>query len=874
MRHPIVRSALHASVAAYAMVAAAPSLAQARTFDLPRQPAASGIPEFARQANIQILVSEAAVRGKTTMALNGAMSTKVALQRLLAGTGLRIKSTDGRTFILSANAASSGNGRNAQADTAASAETIAAPNDGPDQAAEIVVTATRMSEAASRVPVSLSVYNQQALDARGIRSMEDAAQMTPGVAFAPTGFGAQTELSIRGVRSDVGAATVGVYVDDTPIQAAGLGFGNQNAYPKMFDLERVEVLRGPQGTLFGSSSQGGTIRFITPAPGLQDWTGYARGEVSDTSRGAMNYEIGAAVGGPVVTDKIGIRVSAYYRRDGGYVDRVPFPGATLAKRNSNSADSYVVRGAVTFAPSDEIRATAAILYQNTRQNDTSNIWALISDREKGDFKSGQRIPTIDRDKFVLPSLKVEYNGPGFDVISNTSYFWRRNNPSLDYSDVVTGIFAGLPYIPELPNYEAMANLQNKYDSFTQELRFQSPSDARLRWAFGLYYNHLKQKAGEQIIDENFGDLIQYQFGGSLEEITGMGLIDGRFSYLQDFKATTEEISAFGDINYELIQGVRVSVGARVSRNSFRTDNFVTGPFNFGSLRSGASGKESPISPKFGVNWQIDPRNMIYATAAKGYRMGGGNVVFDSPACANDLALRGYLAVPQTYGSDSLWSYELGTKNRLFGSLQLAASVFQINWKGIQQSVQLSNCGLQFTDNLGKAKSEGFDVELNQKIGQSFLLSAQLGYTNSRYTKTLAISADPDTLPIVRAGNALQQQPWTITVSGQYDFALLQENGYLRVDYTRLAGHRDTASQDRGTASYDPSRLARQGYTMLNARLGAKISGWDMSLFANNILNQHPRLFSFGQSTSEAATIYRKETTLRPRVVGLTAAYRY
>lgn len=848
-----------------------PAMAQQISFTIPAGSLKSALDAYARQSRRPVVYRVDDVRGARSLGYRGSTSADQALSALLAKSGFVTEpGPAGSVAIVKA-----GNEQRRQVVETPPAVTDRSLSErqSADQG-EIVVTATRMSESARRVPISLSAYDQKALDSRGIRSMEDAARITPGVTFSSSGFGAQSALSIRGVRSDVGAATVGVYVDDTPIQAAGLGFGNQNAYPKIFDLERVEILRGPQGTLFGSSSQGGTVRFITPAPGLQSWSSYARAEVSDTHRGAANYEVGGAIGGPLVEDKVGIRVSAYYRRDGGYIDRVDFPGGTLRKRNTNSADSQVVRGAITVAPLDDLKITAALLYQKTMQNDVSNLWHLLSDRENGRFKSGQRLPTTDRDTFVLPSLKIEYNGPGFDLISNTSYFSRNNNPSLDYSFTPTGIFSGSAYLPEFPNYRAVANLQNKYRSITQEVRAQSASDGRLRWVFGIYYNRLKQKAGEQIIDPQFGELIEYLFGGSIEDVTGMNLIDGKFSYIQDFNATTSEIAGFGDVIYELFPGVKLSVGARISRNEFKTENYVTGPFNFGTLRSGTSASETPFTPKFGVNWQVDPEHMIYATVAKGYRMGGGNIVFDNPACANDLALRGYSAVPKTYSSDSLWSYELGTKSRLFGSLQLAASVFQIDWSNIQQSIQLSNCGLQFVDNLGRAKSQGFDVELSQKIGSSLLLTAQIGYTKARYSKTLALSSDPGALPIVRAGNALHQQPWTINIAGQYNFDILDNRGYLRLDYNRLAGYRDTATQDRTTSSYDASKLGAQGYTMLNARLGANVRGLDLSVFANNILNEHPRLFSFSEGISEAGAIYRKEGTLRPRVIGLTAAYRY
>jgi outer membrane receptor protein involved in Fe transport len=582
----------------------------------------------------------------------------------------------------------------------------------------------------------------------------------------------------------------------------------------------------------------------------------------------MNYEFGSAVGGPLVTDKVAIRASAYYRHDGGYIDRVDYITGTLKDKNSNAMDSYVLRGALTLAPTEELKITGTLFYQKTRSDDASVMWRVLSDRENGKFLSGQRQPSTDRDEILLPSLKMEYNGDGFDIVTNTSYMIRDNDPSVDYSTTVPGIFAGSAYLAAFPNYEATAELQNRYRSFVQEARIQSAGDQKLRWVAGLYYNRLKQAAAEQIIDGQFGDLIEYIFEAPFVDVTSMDLIDGKYSYIQDFRTKSTELAAFVDLNYEIVPSVRVSVGARVSQNKYESKNYVTGPFNFGTGNSATQIEETPFTPKFGVNWQIDDRNMVYATAAKGYRTGGGNIVFDNPACAADLASRGYTSVPETYKSDHLWSYEVGTKNRI-GSLQIAASAFHIKWNSIQQNVMLNNCGLQFTDNLGTATSDGFDLQLSKKFGD-LLLSAQVGYTNSRYSETVALSDDENILPIVRKGNALQQQPWSFTISGQYDFNLVEMPSFVRVDYNNLSGRRTIAAQDQETSTFDPNRLGSEPYSVLNARVGMNVSDVELSVFANNILNASPRL----SSLSEGGTLYLKETTLRPRAIGLNASYRY
>ncbi len=209
-----------------------------------------------------------------------------------------------------------------------------------DAGFDIIVTATRQSQLLSRVPVSVSAMTEETLEQKGIKSFEDVARFTPGVDFSS----GSNKISIRGISSGAGAGTTGIYLDDTPIQMRGLGFSADDSLPGIFDVERVEVLRGPQGTLFGAGSEGGTVRYITPQPGLQDYSGFARAEVSQTQHGGANYEIGAAVGGPLVVDKIGFRASAWHRRDGGWVDIVTTdsigpanPRGIVSEKNANNA---------------------------------------------------------------------------------------------------------------------------------------------------------------------------------------------------------------------------------------------------------------------------------------------------------------------------------------------------------------------------------------------------------------------------------------------------------------------------------------------------------------------------------------------------------
>ena len=269
---------------------------------------------------------------------------------------------------------------------------------------EIVVTATRREENMSRVPISITAFNQDMLDNKGIKDFSDVARFTPGVSFDTS----QTnQISIRGINSSGGSGTTGIYIDDVPIQVRALGFNSDDALLKLFDLDRVEVLRGPQGTLFGAGSEGGTVRYITVQPSLTKTSEYAKAETSYTEGGAPSYEAGVAAGTPVIDGVLGVRVSAWYRRDGGWIDRIDPTTLEVVDKNANRDDTTVLRVAALWQPNEALRISPSILYQNSQRNDVTIYWPEYSDPSKDRYVSANPTPRPEPDKFYLPALNIQ-----------------------------------------------------------------------------------------------------------------------------------------------------------------------------------------------------------------------------------------------------------------------------------------------------------------------------------------------------------------------------------------------------------------------------------------------------------------------------------
>jgi outer membrane receptor protein involved in Fe transport len=781
---------------------------------------------------------------------------------------------------------------------------------------EVVVTAQRRTEKLSKVPESISAFTTEKMDQLDIKNISDLVRFTPGVTFDPE----SKDISIRGVNSTAGDATTGIYIDDTPIQIRALGFGSDNTLPAVFDLQRVEVLRGPQGTLFGAGSEGGTVRYITPAPSLDEFSEYAKAELSTTQYGAPSYELGAAIGGPIDDGHLGFRVSAWGRHDGGWIDKVDYATGQTLQSNTNSVNTYVVHAAVLWQPTDSLSISPSVFYQNRNQNNIDDYWVGISHPGSGDYKTGTPENMGDKDHFVLPALKIDDNFGDVELISNTSYF-KRHETVQDYSatlydlsyfqqgttqlddtqsnpfNPLQGAFTdpgGVPCtagicgqnnlthatdpgftptpllladginLPGFGHYQATNIVTNNQENFTQELRLQSTDpDARFNWIFGAFYSRQSQLSVEEINDPQLPALTQYLWGETMTDLWGEDLLPNGDDYINHTQGHERQIALFANATYAVSSQVKVQAGARIAKTHFDFTNFSDGAQNFGPLGP-TSGKENetPFTPMINVTWQINSDDMVYATVAKGYRIGGANPLFPVSACSE------ITTEPQAYNSDTVVSYELGTKDRFFdGRLQASGSVYFLKWNNIQQSVTLPSCGFRYTINQGAAQSQGFDFQGSWLVTDNLDLDFSLGYTDAHYT-SVASSAN---LNLALIGDRLPGSPWTFSLGAQYTTQTFGQDSYFRADYefqSRETGF--TPERDGDTDLFDAGLVPQPETNVLTLRAGLTFGNTDLSVFADNVLNAHPTL---DLNHQDSDTLLFEASTLRPRTIGVTATYR-
>jgi iron complex outermembrane receptor protein len=786
---------------------------------------------------------------------------------------------------------------------------------------EIVVTATRREESISRVPISITAISQEMLNEKGIKDFADVARYTPGVSFDTS----QTnQISIRGINSSGGSGTTGIYIDDVPIQVRSLGFSSDDALLKIFDLDRVEILRGPQGTLFGAGSEGGTVRYITTQPSLTKSSVYVKTEGSFTQGGDASYEAGVAAGAPIIDGVLGVRASAWYRRDGGWIDRIDPTTLQTVDKNANHVETTVLRVAALWKPNDAISVSPSILYQNSQRNDVTIYWPQYSDPSKDRYFSANPTARTEPDTFYLPSLNIQADFGSVRLISTTAFFHRDEISGYEGTLYNLGYYqtllpAGSPAFPlldgagvhlpaGLQNYRAPNSVTNQQSNFTQELRLQSTDPAaRVAWTAGVFYSLDRQFSLDEIHDpmadaffnQLIGVPIATYFGTPLNA-DGSSYLPMGDSYFNRLVAHDRQIAGFGELNFNLTDTLKLTAGVRVSRTTFNIQSLSDGPQNSGPRPGTQQNSETPVTPKAGIQWQMDPNNMVYFTYAKGFRSGGGNPsipydpTFQNPGigCTADFQNFKIQNAPATYKSDSVQSFEVGAKNNFDNRVRLASSIYYIKWKNIQGNVVPPICQIQWTDNLGDAVSKGFDLQADFQVTDALSVDSSFGYNDARNTTDgFPTGAARIGKPLVTIGDAIagpngigtgySVPPYSATVGLEYKFHALAHESFVRGDYEYLAGDKWVhAALDANTTSYDPAGLPTLSQKFASVRAGTRLGDWAVSLFVDNltdshtILNYNHQTPSYSTGNNGYASPAYRFIGYRPRTFGLTATLRY
>jgi outer membrane receptor protein involved in Fe transport len=729
----------------------------------------------------------------------------------------------------------------------------------------VVVTARKREESLAQVPISITAFTSQSLEAFNIQSFDDYATKTPNVSFAygggPTGFSDARTVAIRGITGQNlfgTAGATGFYIDDTPIPGS--------VDPRVLDIDNIEVLKGPQGTLFGESSLGGNVRLITKKPSLtEDSIGYMM-EAGATSGGGSPDGGAGVIGNLVLSpDVLAVRVVIFGNHDAGYLTRTfPTDPSSPATGNPNlivPRSSVGNQGADTtyggslsalLKVSGNFEARLRVMYQDTDYHGFDAAFAPLPS-----FEPDYSIPRAfdvqpdAMDRWALPSLELNYQGNGFNIVSSSSYFYRHNHDLEDSSYGTQAILAGPYYeVKNLPNQPILWDGEHYHNQLTEELRLSFDPIHNVSGTVGAFWS--KTRTLFSIPDTYANGLVAATVGNTVGGAAANDLI-----WTQRNPGTEQDSSIFGELYYKFLDRFTLTLGARQYWLKQTIDYTASGYLNYApTLSNPQQSTQSGTDPKVGVSYQVTDATMVYASASKGFRAGGAQA--NLPACQlAGLPLDDILHLK----SDTLWSYEVGTKTQLPQSgIVISAAAFHIDWKNLQQQVALP-CGFYLQLNGGEAQINGGEIEVDGRVTSALQVRLGLGFEHSYIN-------DPGILSVagVNTGSPILETPaWTATAGAVYTQPLsTQYDGFISTDYSYTGNSVSLLNGGSGLMGERPP------FSLVNLRFGVKHEKQELSLNFHNLTNAKPNLGDIGYigyaQFNPAGIVEPQVATLQPSTV--------
>ena len=713
---------------------------------------------------------------------------------------------------------------------------------------ELVVTAQRREQNLQDVAGSLAVLSTQEVQERNIKNMNEYLQGVPSVTFQGASSAGRNKVVIRGVSASGETReerTTGVYFGEAPISSLGeRGFSD----PKLVDVERVEVLRGPQGTLYGAGAMGGALRVIPAAPDLNDLRYSLSQSASATRHGSKSYETTGALSVPIVEDKLAIRVVGYNYDVGGFIDNiypgnVPFNAPATRTANVNDANTTGGRISVLFQPNDQARATLSYLKQRSQAGGITEIQPTLAPGIS-QVRGGREGFS---DNFDVLNFTASYDLGSVEVVATTTNANKTDREVFDIREFLSPL--GLPPV----------SLRNdtSTDFFAQELRLTSTTkDSPLFWVVGAYYSD--RTVRPQRRNDWYGSDTGFQtFAGLLTQFTGFPVNTKEDIYTYDARFTEKQEAFYGDATYTLASGLSVAGGLRAARYEYGRSETQAGLFA-GGLQSPAPTKfkETVYLPRLNVSYKPNEDTLYYAQAAKGFRVGRVNLRMPN-SCAGDLAEIGLTVdtVPGQAKSDSLWSYEAGAKLTLGdGRFTANLAAYYIDWKDIQVQFLGAACGFEFFSNAGKASNRGFEFETTGHVTDDFTLGFSTSYNDVHLDEDAPVSSGSTG----KEGDPLPGTPkWTVSVNARYGWQVGDYDAYIRGYYTYISHYYNNFDRDQRGGDYGT----------LNLSTGVEVKGIEFQLFADNVTDKRGQPTRLTNNPGSFPLGPRFEI-IRPRTVGV------
>jgi len=697
------------------------------------------------------------------------------------------------------------------------AQTVSDAAVEPDAEGEIpaiVVTATRgRAQNLQTVPMAVSAIQADTLARQGVGSITDIVKSVPSVNIVQRGPG-QSQVTVRGIASGAFSLTetgdrplVSMYLDDVPISIQGA-----NPDLKVYDLERIELLRGPQGTLYGAGSMAGTIRYITVKPSADAFTGSAEAGLSSTSHaGEPNWNFRASINAPL-TESLAVLLSGYTGKDAGFIDN-----AGIGKKDANDVRTTQARGALRWNGVPDLTLDASLLYSRVRADGLTVAYSGLPS-----YTYDSLAPEYYNDDLLIGNVTAEVNVGDVKISSSTSYLDR------DYASQISGFYYEYLFDFIFGSRRASPSpIEQRVKTFTQEFRIVSDTESALSWSAGFFFERTRRRYEQNVFIAG-GDAAT-----GLDSIVDFGtpFVDDMFYGLQHIKE--RQFALFGELTYRFSPQMDFTAGGRYFNFKQSFDLSFTGYAGSAyELNPAGSPTYLPLSqtgkpkadgfnPRFVLSYKPDDHAMVFAEASRGFRYGSVNEPVASQFCNG-------LTGPVSVGPDNLWNYAVGLKSD-FADRAVTFNVtgFFIDWKDVQSRVSLA-CGYYYRVNQGHVQSRGIELESTVRPVSGLTFSFNGSYTNAK-AKSDVIT--PDGIAVSLDGDRAPMFPrWIMAVSSEYSIPL--EAGHL----TASAGLQYRSSFYNRFRPTDPNYRETPDQTMVNASLTYAEDGWEIGIFGTNLTN--------------------------------------
>ncbi len=782
-------------------LAAPARAADPRPFEIPAQSLSAALLALAEHADISIGLTDVSLNNRTSRPLTEYRGVKEALEQLLAGSGLGFQMVDAATWRIVPLAQT----ETPRTKTAATIPLTLPPIE------EITVTASKRPVALQAAPLSIVAVAAKTFSDYGIQSSQEMTSLVAGLTATNQGPG-KNKFIVRGLSDGpfIGntQSTVGVYLDETRAI-----YNAPDPNLQLFDVDRVEVIRGPQGTLYGAGSIAGLVRIITRQPVFGAFQAQGLVDGSVTEHGDPSGAIEAMANVPLVGDRLAWRTVAYARHDGGYIDN-----SFLGKNRVNDSDIRGARSSLRLRLSPKWTVSAGVVAQSIHARDTQYFSAAM-----GPFRRGNFLPEPSKNDFLDLNVAIDGDLGWAELVSTTAWLSHQVNNRFDAS-------LALPSLIRAPVMPTLYDQRTRYRTLNHETRLVSAATARLQWLGGFFVSRHSDQSNANLM------------------LTGPA--PDTF-YVKNRLDHGTELAAFGEVKYRVTPRLSVSLGARLYHGAADVAANNSEMIDVGPADAVGENRKTGVTPKAEIAFQMNPGTLFYAQISQGFRLGGINIA----SRVTTTAPPGRRPVTvSNFDSDRLWNFEIGTKTAFLDQrLLVNASAFYAIWNNMQADLIRTN-GLSFTGNLGNAQIGGFEVEATFAPNEHFRIFGNAGWSNPKTPDTADSLASSITSRLPGAPKL------TGTIAAQYQRNLGADYaGYVNIKYA-LSGR---AHLTVGSLPMS----AVPAYHAVNLRAGVRHGPWELAAYVNNVTDNRTNTYAFGNPFSLGRI--SQVIPLQPRTIGIT-----